>query len=149
MKIAVESVEVATLKADGRAWDGPGGARVPADQLASFFALDLDGQLGRLVREGSAPVPPDLVVQIYSGDRLLLETDEQKGFDAEWMDGEAAEVEPGDPLRIEVWDRDVIFHDLIGRTDLGAPASGGNGRWVLGGFGQVRRLVLRLGTRES
>src|SRR5262245_51058781 len=77
MKIAVESVEVATLKSDGRSWDGPSAAaRVPRDQLAEFFALDLDGQLGRLVQAGPAPTPPDLMVRVFSGDTLLLETNE-------------------------------------------------------------------------
>ena len=145
MRIAVESVEVATLKPDGRPWDGPGGALIPREELAAFFALDLDGQLGRLIAHGPPPPPPDLTVKLLSGEAVLLETSEQKGFDAEWRDLEAVDVAPGAPLRIEVWDKDVVFHDLIGRTDIAAPVNDGSGRWVVGAFGQVRRLVLRLG----
>lgn len=147
MKIAVESVEVATLKPDGRPWDGPGGALIPREELEAFFALDLDGQLGRLIADGPPPPPPDLSVRLMVGEAILLETEEVKGFDAEWTDGESVEVAAGATLRIEVWDKDVVFHDLIGRTEIGAPANEGSGRWVLSAFGQVRRLVLRLGDR--
>jgi hypothetical protein len=149
MRLSVDSVEVATLKATGHEWDGPGGPRIPAIQLSAFFAQDLDTQLGQLVRSGSAPTPPDLFVRVFAGGELVIETAEQKGFDADWSseDGPAAhaEIEVGAPLRIEVWDRDVMFHDLVGITDGKMPASAEGGRWVLGGFGQVRRLVLRLG----
>ena len=149
MKIAVESVEVATLKADGRPWDGPGRARVPQAELEAFFALDLDGQLARLVTEGAAPTPPDLFVRVFAGaalEGLIVETGEQKGFDAEWDgEGDAAvgEIEGGARLRLEVWDRDVLFHDLIGSIEATAPERP-EGRWEVGAFGQVRRLVLRL-----
>jgi len=146
MKLSVDSVEVATLKATGHEWDGPGGPRIPAAQLAAFFAQDLDAQLGQLVRSGSAPTPPDLFVRVFAGGELVIETPDQKGFDAEWGGEErSAEVEVGAPLRLEVWDRDVMFHDLIGITDGKMPASADGGRWVVAGFGQVRRLVLRLG----
>jgi hypothetical protein len=147
MKLSVEAVEVATLKATGHEWDGPGGPRVPAGELTAFFERELDDQLGRLVRSGSLPTPPDLFVRVYAADDLVIETPEQKGFDAEWGpdDAASAEIEVGAQLRLEVWDRDVIFHDLVGRTDTKMLASADGGRWVVEGFGQVRRLVLRLG----
>lgn len=145
MKLSVESVEVATLKANGQPWDGPGGARIPADQLAAFFAKDLDAQLAELVQGGAAPVPPDLFLRVFASNAQIIETDDQKSFDVEWpADDATAEVQAGAPLTVEVWDRDLMFDDLVGKIDVTVPASVPGGRWVLGGFGQVRRLVMRL-----
>ena len=144
MKIAVESVEVATLKVDGRWWDGPGRSAIPKAELSAFFALDLDGQLGRLVQLGPAPVPPDLYVRVFVGDQLLIETDEQKTFDAEWPESEAHEIASGAQILVEVWDGDIVFDDLVGTTKLTVPAQVDGGLWLVPPFGQVRRLVLKV-----
>ena len=146
MKLSVESVEVATLKANGQPWDGPGGPRLPADQLAAFFARDLDAQLAQLVQAGAAPVPPDLFLRVFVHNEQVIETTDQKSFDAEWpADEGTVEVKAGAPLTIEVWDRDLMFDDLVGKLEVAVPAAApAGGRWVLPGFDQVRRLVLRL-----
>jgi hypothetical protein len=53
---------------------------------------------------------------------------------------------PLSPIEIQVWDRDLAFDDLIGEAKLALPASppDPDGRWTVGPFGQVRKLVLRL-----
>lgn len=150
MKISVVSVEVATLKTSGHHWDGPGGPRVAPRNLSNFFRKDLDAQLGHLVETGPAPVPPDLFVRLFVDNEQVVETRDQKGFDAEWTEDDGvAEVQPGAPLVIEVWDRDLMFDDLVGRIDVQVPASPASaelveGRWEITSFGQVRKLVLRL-----
>jgi len=153
VRIAVESAEIATLKEDGRPWDGVAGARVPPTELAAFFALDLTRQLDRLVEEGAPPVPPDAFVRVYAGAAgegpatLLLETGDEKSFEPRWAPGPGTEIDAaaGAPLRIEVWDRDLVFHDAVGATEVTVPEHvPPEGRWVLGPFGQVRRLVLRV-----
>ena len=148
MRIGVLAAEVATLSAEGKPWDGPGGPRVRKPDLAAFFALDLDGQLGQLAAEGNPPVPPDVFVRIYAGDEVIAETADQKSFDPEWDldDDNTAELAPGAAIRVEVWDRDVLFHDEIGKLEATVPELvPAGGRWVLGPFGQVRRVVLHLG----
>ena len=48
-------------------------------------------------------------------------------------------------MKIEVWDRDVLFHDHIGSLVVRVPdAPPADGAWHLGPFGQVRALVLRV-----
>lgn len=149
MRISVVSAEVATLKRDGRPWDGAGGSRLPEGDLPAFFALDLTGQLERLITVGEAPNPPEVFVRLRCGGALLLETPDEESFEPSWReDAEdaASLISPGE-LTVEVWDRDVMFHDLIGRLTLALPspgALGSDGLWVLGPFDQVRRLVLRL-----
>ena len=150
MLITVESAEVATLKPDGRPWDGPGGPRLPAEELASFFAQPLTGQLERLVALGGAPTPPDVFVRILSvGERdPFLESGDQKSFDPRYATDPAAsasvDLGPGDRIRLRVLDRDVLFDDLIGEVEVPIPERpAGGSSHVIGPFGQVRRLVLR------
>lgn len=152
MRIVIESAEVATLKADGSPWDGPGGPRLPAGELAAFFALDLTGQLDRLVATGSPPTPPDVFVRVWAidGDKkeeLVLETGDAKSFDPRWRGDPDAEEElglaPGARLRVRVLDRDVLFDDVIGETVVTLPGRG-EGRIVVPPFGQVRSLALRI-----
>jgi hypothetical protein len=146
MRIAVDSVEVQTLKPDGRPWDGPGGPRIPHGELASFFQLDLTRQLDRLVEDGPPPTPPDLIVRVYAGKELLLQTTAVKSFDPRYSDAPAeCAVAAGATVKIEVWDEDVMFDDNVGTTSVAIPAAPADGKWVLGPFGQVRRLTLRLG----
>jgi hypothetical protein len=142
MRIRVESAEVATLKRDGRPWDGPERQRIAKEELAAFFALSLTRQLERLVATGAMPNPPDVFVRLYAGERLLLETTDDESFEPRWQDA-IAEADGATPLRIEVWDRDLLFHDLIGATTA-APAPASDGRWQLGPFDQVRLLRLRV-----
>lgn len=146
MRIAIESAEIATLKSDGRTWDGPSGPRIPKAKLEAFFALDLHAQLDRLVDTGEMPNPPDVFVRLYQADRLLLESGTQESYEPVWKET-ATEVAArvGEAMKIEVWDRDLLFHDLIGETMVFLPAPVGDGRWWIAPFGQVRRLILRLG----
>ena len=85
------------------------------------------------------------MVRIRVGGKLVLETDAEESFDPVWPeDGPDVELAPGAKVRIEVYDQDLIFHDHIGTTDVAVPEKPEDGRWILGPFGQVRRLVLRL-----
>jgi hypothetical protein len=145
MRLRVDSAEVHTLKANGRPWDGPGGPRIPAGELAQFFQLDLTGQLERLVAGGDAPNPPDVAVRVLVAGKPVLETYPVESFDPSWPDGPDTDLAPGTPLRIEVRDLDFALHDLIGETTLPLPASAPDGKWSLGPFGQVRKLVLLIG----
>jgi hypothetical protein len=144
MRISVESAEVATLKEDGHPWDGMGRARLPAKELRAFFAQDLTAQLERLVATGEPPPPPDVFVRLFDGDQPFFETEPQKTFEPHWGEGACVDVElsPGASLRVQVWDHDVMFHDLIGETTVALPTGP---TLALGPFGQVRRLVLRFG----
>ena len=146
MRIAVFAAEVATLQANGKPWDGPGGPRLPAAELPAFFALDLNGQLERLVRTGEPPVPPDVYVRIYRGKEMILETHEEKGFEVRWVPDrdDEVEVKPGETLRIVLADRDVMFDDRIGETTVIVPADCPDRRWRIGSFDQARWLQLRV-----
>jgi hypothetical protein len=146
MRVWVESLEVATLKPDGRPWDGPGGPRLRGAELQAFFGLDLTHQLEQLVLGGSAPTPPDAYVRIYAGGQPVVQTPPQKSFEARWDDAHAAEaaLPEGTQLRVQVWDEDVLFHDLVGETTTTVPRLEPTGdRMALLPFGQVRKLVLR------
>ena len=150
IRIAVDSAEVATLKPDGRPWDGPGRSRIPQAELASFFAASLDDQLDRLAQDGEPPVPPDVFVRLFADEDLVLETHDEKSFDPRWegADREVVELPDWVKLKMQVWDRDVLFDDLIGETKAEIPEARGRGkewRWELGPFGQVRKLVLQIG----
>ena len=148
MRLAIESVEVATLKEDGSPWDGPGGPRLSRADLPAFFSLDLTGQLERLVATGEAPTPPDVFVRLYAAGKLVLETRAEKSLDPHWraQPDEHFDLAPGTAVKIQVWDEDVVFNDLIGETSLPLPdRPPDDGRWSLEPFGQVRRLFLRVG----
>jgi hypothetical protein len=146
MRMVVESAEVATLKADGRPWDGPGCPALPQRELAAHFALDLTAQLERLVTVAGAPTPPDVFVRVHVGADRILETRDQKSFDPTFRPREGDELPalppPGTELRVEVWDRDVLFNDLIGEVRVLVPDEFPNGRWRIGPFGQVRAVVI-------
>jgi hypothetical protein len=147
VRVAIESAEIATLKADGRPWDGPGGPRVPARDLPGFFALDVGKQLDVLVQSGSAPTPPDVFVRLLADGQPLLDTETRKTFDPKWDPATQRRVNliPVSPLTIQVWDRDVVFDDLIGEITISLPdGPGTDGRWEVKPFGQVRRLILHI-----
>ncbi len=144
VRVRVEAGEVQTLKANGRPWDGPGGARVPQGELARFFALDLNGQLERLVATGDAPNPPDVLVRLLVDGRAVLETYPVESFDPSWPDGPEVDLVAGAAVTVEVYDRDLVLHDLIGKLDATVPARPADGRWRLPPFGQVRHLTLRI-----
>jgi hypothetical protein len=147
VRVAIESAEVATLKHDGRPWDGPGGPRVPVGELPDFFALDIGKQLEWLVQAGSAPTPPDVFVRLLADGQPLLDTDACKSFDPRWEVASQRRVNliPASPLQIQVWDRDVLFDDLIGEITISLPEEGGPiGRWEVRPFGQVRKLFLHI-----
>src|SRR5262249_36997862 len=98
VRVRVESAEVHTLKANGRPWDGPGGSRIASGELARFFALDLNGQLERLVDSGDAPNPPDVTVRLLVDGKTVLETDAVESFDPSWPDGPEVELAAGTAL---------------------------------------------------
>lgn len=144
MRLRVESAEVQTLKPNGRPWDGFW-ARVPKAELDRFFALGLREQLEWLAASGDAPNPPDVMVHLKVGEKLVLKTDAEESFDPVWPgDGPAVELTPGTEVHIEVYDQDFIWHDFMGDTTVKVPERPADGRWTLGPFGQVRKLVLRL-----
>jgi hypothetical protein len=145
MRVRVESAEVQTLMPNGKHWDGWGRPQISKAELPQFFALDINEQLERIVQGGHAPNPPDVMVRIRVGGKLVLETDAEESFDPVWPEeGPEVELAPGTEVRIEVYDQDLIFHDHIGTTVVKVPDKTADGRWTLGPFGQVRQLVLRL-----
>jgi hypothetical protein len=144
MRLRVESAEVQTLQANGKHWDNVGSASIPKEELQGFFSLSLSKQLERLAALGDMPNPPDVMVRIILGDQLVLETNAEESFDPVWPTDEAAlEIAPGQQVRIEVYDLDLAFHDLIGITDVSVPEQLVDGCWSLSPFGQVRKLVFR------
>lgn len=144
MRVRVESAEVQTLKPDGRPWDGFW-KRVPKGELERFFALGVREQLDWLVASGDAPDPPDVFVQLKVGSKTVLKTEAEESFDPAWPeDGPTTELTPGTEVQIEVYDKDFIWHDFIGKTTEKVPELPADGRWTLGPFGQLRKLVLRL-----
>jgi hypothetical protein len=145
MRIRVESAEVHTLHVDGRHWDNFGSAPIPKEELPAFFALSLSQQLERLASLGDVPNPPDVSVRFWIGEKMLMETHAHESFDPEWREGEEPIVElaPGTQVRVDVEDLDLAFHDQIGEITVTVPEQPANGYWILGPFGQVRKLVLR------
>lgn len=145
MRLRVESAEVQTLKPNGRPWDGLW-ARIPKSELPQFFALGLSEQLELLVASGDALNPPDVMVRIKVAGKTVLETDAEESFEPVWpKDGPVVELDPGTEVYIEVYDLDFVWHDFMGKTTVKVPERPADGRWTLGPFGQVRKLVLRLG----
>lgn len=144
MRIRVKSAEVQTLHDDGRHWDNLGKAPIPQDELAGFFALGLSQQLERLASVGDIPNPPDVAVRFIIDGKIVLETHAHESFDPHWTDEEEPpiEIEAGTSLRIEIEDLDLAFHDHIGDTTVTVPEQLTDGQWIMGPFGQVRRLVL-------
>jgi hypothetical protein len=144
MRIRVETAEVHTLHDDGRHWDNMGSAPLPKEELGAFFALGLSQQLERLASVGDVPNPPDVSVRFWVDGKMVLETHAEESFDPHWSDQEPdVELAPGTQVRIEVEDLDLAFHDHIGETTVTVPEQISDGRWILGPFGQVRKLVLR------
>ncbi len=144
MRLRVHSAEVQTLKTSGRPWDGFW-VRVPKEELAGFFALSVREQLERLVAGGDAPNPPDVMVRLKVGGKVVLKTPAEESFDPVWAeDGPSVELSPGTELYIEVYDLDFIWHDFMGSTTLKVPERPTDGLWSLEPFGQVRKLVFRL-----
>ncbi len=142
MRLRVESVEVQTLKANGKPWDGPGSAKLPEADLPRFFALDLTAQLEHLVAHGDAPNPPDVTVRLFVDGKAVLETYAIESFDPTWPDGPSVELQPGTLVTVEVRDLDLALHDRIGELTTRVPERVAGGRWTIGAFGQVRRLAL-------
>lgn len=144
MRLRVESAEVQSLKPSGRPWAGFW-VRVPKTELPRFFELGLSEQLEQLVASGHAPNPPEVMVRIKVGRKTVLETDAEKSFEPVWpQDGQKAELDPGTEVYIEVYDLNLVWHDLMGKTTVKVPERPADGRWALGPFGQVRKLVLRV-----
>lgn len=144
MRVRVESGEVQTLHEDGRFWDNLGSAAIPKQELQEFFSLSLTKQLDRLAALGNMPNPPDVFVRIIVADTIVLETHAEESFDPVWPKDEATfELAPGRQVRIEVHDLDLTIDDLMGATTVAVPERPEDGRWILGPFGQVRKLVLR------
>lgn len=144
MRIRVESVEVQTLHADGRHWDIPRYAPIAKQELGAFFALSIREQSERLVELGDGAYPPHVLVRLIVDEHPVLETSVQERFDAAWSEPESAvDLAPGTQLRVEVEDQDRALHDRIGTTTVTVPEPPIDGQWILGPFGQVRRLVLR------
>lgn len=144
MRLRVESAEVQSLKPSGRPWDGLW-VRIPKAERPHFFALGLSEQLEQLVASGYAPKPPEVMVRIKIGGKTVLQTDAEESFDPVWpQGGPELELDPGTELSIEVYDEDFLWNDFMGKTTATAPARPPDGRWTLGPFGQVRKLVLHL-----
>ena len=145
MRVRVESAVIQTLKENGRTWDGLSLTRVPKAERARFFSLGLSQQLEQLVASGDAPNPPDVMVRIKVGGKTVLATDAEESFDPVWpKDGPEVELALGTEVYIEVYDLDLVWHDFIGKTTVTVPERPADGLWVLGPFGQVRKLVLRI-----
>jgi hypothetical protein len=144
MRVHIESAEVQTLHDDGRHWDNLGSAPIPQQELGSFFEASLSQQLERLAAVGDMPNPPDVTVRFIVNGNIVLETHAEESFDPTWPKEElTVDLIPGSQVRIEVHDLDLAFHDLIGETTVTVPQRPTDGRWILGPFGQVRKLVLR------
>lgn len=144
MRLRVKSAEVQTLNPSGGLWEGIG-SRIPKAELPRFFALGLSEQLERLVASGSPPNPPDVMVRLRVAGTIVLETDAEESFEPVWpQDGPEVELEPATEVCIEVYDLDLVWHDVIGKTTVRVPERPTGGLWTLGPFGQVRKLVLYL-----
>lgn len=121
-----------------------GSAPIAQEELGGFFAASLSQQLERLAAVGEVPNPPDVTVRFIINGQIVLQTHAMESFDPDWPDEElTVDLIPGSQLRIEVHDLDLAFHDLMGETTVIVPERPQDGRWILGPFGQVRRLVLR------
>ena len=144
MRIRVDTAEVHTLHDDGRHWDNLGSAPIPKEELGAFFALSLSHQLERLAAVGDVPNPPDVSVRLWVDGQMVLETNAHESFDPAWgLDEPTVDLAPGTQVRVDVEDLDLAFHDQIGEITVTVPEQTADGHWVLGPFGQVRRLVLR------
>jgi hypothetical protein len=144
MRIRVETVEVQTLHSDGRHWDSPRCAPIAKQDLGAFFALSLSEQCERLAELGDTADPPHVSVVLIVDEHRILETSVQRHFACTWSEPMPAfDLAPGTQLRVDVEDLDRALRDRIGTTTVPVPQPPPDGRWILGPFGQVRRLVLR------